>query len=112
MILAQAVPVPSLAPLLDGLKAQTTNTHPYIAAIATQLHASGDKVKTEKAEEAKKATEQSRWDTWTSLLGKSKADWRGLPKEEEMGWGWWIAQDVGAQEWWCVAKKDEGEDKK
>lgn len=89
-----------------------TNAHPYIAAIATQLHTSGDKAKTEKAEEAKKVTEQSKWDTWTSLYGKSKADWRGLPKEEDMGWGWWIAQDVGAEEWWCVAKKPEGEDKK
>lgn len=110
IILAQAVPVPSLAPLLDPLKPHRDHLNPLIGAIAAHLHTAGEASKTEQAETAKKADEQNKWDTWSALYGRSKADWRGLPKEGEMGWGWWIAQDVGAQEWWCVAPKDEAKE--
>lgn len=84
-----------------------TNSHPYIAAIANQLHTAGDTSKVGRADQGKRAAEQVKWDVWSELYGKSRADWRGLPKEEEMGWGLWIAQDVGPEEWWCVAKKEE-----
>ena len=84
-----------------------TNPNPFLAALATQLHAAGDKEKTESAEAASRAAEQLKWDTWSNLYGKSKADWRSLPKQDEMGWGWWIAQDVGPQEWWTLPKKED-----
>lgn len=80
-----------------------------LAAIASQLHAAGQGNKEEKSATSKYEAEKYKWDLWTGLYGKSEVDWRGLPKQEDMGWGWWVAQDVGVEEWWCVAKKEEEE---
>lgn len=96
-----------LAPVLDGLKTQSTNPNPLLAAVASQLHTAGQGDKEEKAARSKYEVEKYKWDLWTGLYGHSKADWRGLPKQEDMGWGWWVAQDVGAEEWWCIVNKDE-----
>jgi hypothetical protein len=83
------------------------NAHPFLAAIATQQYTSGQGHKDTEAESSTKASDQFKWDVWTETCGKSQAPWRPAPKQEDMGWGWWVAQDIGAEEWWTVPKDKE-----
>lgn len=103
--------MPALGPLLDGLKAHKEHAHPFIASIALHLHESGEKAKAEQDAKNKTDAEKAKWDLWCGLYGKSAVDWHGLPKPDEMGWGYWLGQDVGAEEWWEVAPKQDGDDK-
>lgn len=83
------------------------NAHTFLAAIATQQYTSGQGHKDTEAESSTNASDQFKWDVWTETCGKSQAPWRPAPKQEEMGWGWWVAQDIGAEEWWTVPKDKE-----
>jgi len=107
IILSQTLHATYLGPLLAGLKTQLENPHPFLAAIAAQQHTAGQGHKDTEAESLTKASDQFKWDTWTETCGKSQAPWRPAPKQGDMGWGWWVAQDIGVEEWWTVPKAEE-----
>jgi hypothetical protein len=107
IILSQTLHATYLGPLLAGLKTQLENPHPFLAAIAAQQHAAGQGYKDTQAESSTKASDQFKWDTWTETCGKSQAPWRPAPKQGDMGWGWWVAHDIGVEEWWTVPKAEE-----
>jgi hypothetical protein len=83
------------------------NPNPFLAAIASQQHTSGQSHKDTQATAATNEADHFKWDTWTGLYGKSQAPWRSAPKQEDMGWGYWVAQDIGVEEWWSIAKSEE-----
>ena len=109
IILSKTLHSSYLGPLIAGLNAQSDNPNPSLAAIAKQQFTSGQAHKDTQAESSSTASVQFKWDTWSETCGKSQAPWRPAPKQGDMGWGWWIAQDIGVEEWWTVPKA-EGKD--
>lgn len=42
-----------------------------------------------------------KWDLWSGIYGKSRADWVGLPEDNgSVKWGWWAWESIEAEEWW------------
>ncbi|WWC87409.1 uncharacterized protein L201_002298 [Kwoniella dendrophila CBS 6074] len=79
--------------------------NPLIATLAQSLYTTAkEKAKEEeetkkKADEKKKEEEEiEKWELWSNMYGKSRANWFNHPGNPQ--WGYWEWNQIGKEDWW------------